>query len=43
MSIATRRFTLVTYGATSDVPRHTVEYLARPPAAHREQIGGASP
>ncbi len=35
MSVTTRGFTLVTYVATLDVPRHVVEYLPRLLAAHR--------
>jgi len=30
---------LVTHGATLDVPRHTVDFLARLLAAHRRRIG----
>lgn len=39
MSVTTRGFTLVTYVATLDVPRHVVEYLSRLLAAHRRRIG----
>lgn len=39
MSVTTRGFTLVTYAATLDVPRHVVEYLSRLLAAHRRCIG----
>ncbi len=39
MAATTRGFTLVTYIATLDVPRHIVEYLARLLAVHRRQIG----
>ncbi|MFJ9871168.1 transposase family protein [Streptomyces sp. NPDC101165] len=39
MSVATRGFTLVTYVATLDVPRHVVDFLARLLAAHRRRIG----
>src|SRR5436190_12044170 len=39
MSATTRGFTLVTYVATLDVPRHVVEHLARLLAAHRRRIG----
>ena len=38
MSTTTRGFTLVTYSATLDVPRHLVEFLARDLAAHRQRI-----
>lgn len=38
MSVTTRGFTLVTYSATLDVPRHIVEFLARHLAAHRRRI-----
>ena len=38
MSVRTRGFTLVTYAATLDVPRHTVEFLARLLASHRRQL-----
>ncbi|MGW2355221.1 hypothetical protein [Actinacidiphila glaucinigra] len=39
MSGTTRGFTLVTYVATLDVPRHVVDYLSRLLAAHRRRIG----
>lgn len=39
MSATTRGFTLVTYVATLDVPRHVVEYLARLLTAHRRHLG----
>lgn len=39
MSVTTRGFTLVTYVATLDVPRHAVDYLSRLLAAHRRRIG----
>lgn len=39
MSVTTRGFTLVTYVATLDVPRHVVDYLSRLLAAHRRRIG----
>jgi hypothetical protein len=39
MSVTTRGFTLVTYVATLDVPRHVVEYLSRLLASHRRRIG----
>ncbi|WSA05173.1 hypothetical protein OHA79_47160 (plasmid) [Streptomyces sp. NBC_00841] len=39
MSATTRGFTLVTYVATLDVPRHVVDHLSRLPAAHRRRIG----
>ncbi|MEU1628102.1 transposase family protein [Streptomyces sp. NPDC020096] len=38
MSAATRGSTLVTYAATLDVPRHTVELVARLLAAHRHRL-----
>jgi hypothetical protein len=38
MSMATRGFTLVTYAATLDVPRHIVEFLACLLAAHRRRL-----
>jgi hypothetical protein len=39
MSVTTRGFTLVTYVATLDVPRHVVEHLSRLLTAHRRRIG----
>ncbi|GAB2331862.1 IS5-like element IS470 family transposase [Streptomyces variabilis] len=39
MSVTTRGFTLVTYVATLDVPRHVVDHLSRLLAAHRRRIG----
>jgi hypothetical protein len=39
MSATTRGFTLVTYVATLDVPRHVVDHFSRLPAAHRQRIG----
>ncbi|MFI2765244.1 hypothetical protein ACH5A3_41545 [Streptomyces echinatus] len=39
MSATTRGFTLVTYVAMLDIPRHVVEFLARLQAAHRRRIG----
>ncbi|MER7194390.1 hypothetical protein [Streptomyces flaveolus] len=39
MSARTRGFTLVTYAAALDVPRHVVEFLARLLAVHRRGIG----
>jgi hypothetical protein len=39
MSATARGFTLVTYVATLDVPRHVVEYLARLLTAHRRHLG----
>ncbi|MCZ7416986.1 transposase family protein [Streptomyces sp. WMMC897] len=39
MSVTARGFTLVTYVATLDVPRHVVEYLSRLLAAHRRRLG----
>jgi hypothetical protein len=39
MSVVARVFTLVTYVATLDVPRHVVEFLARVLAGHRRRIG----
>ncbi|MFI7300754.1 hypothetical protein [Streptomyces sp. NPDC050121] len=39
MSAATTGFTLVTYVATLDVPRHVVEFLARLRATHGCRIG----
>lgn len=39
MSVSTRGFTLITYVATLDVPRHVVVYLARLLATHRRRLG----
>lgn len=39
MSVTTTGFTLVTYVATLDVPRHVVDHLSRLLAAHRRRIG----
>ncbi|MFE7975127.1 hypothetical protein [Streptomyces shenzhenensis] len=39
MPVTTRGFTLVTYVATLDVPRHVMDHLSRLPAARQRRIG----